>query len=91
MNNEQVLNENISAETANKEKNTKSRYRKTKDEFKEKNCEVINYNKHAKTLDIKFNEYGIRIKNVDSFNSNNGFAIVKYKGEIGKSNFVVKV
>lgn len=91
MNNEQVLNEDISAETANKEKNTKSRSRKIKDEFKEKKCEVINHNKYAKTLDLRFDGYGIRIKNIDSFNTNNGFAIVKYKGEIGKSNFAVKV
>lgn len=91
MNNKQVSNDNISTETTNKERITKSHSRKTKDEFKEKKCEVINYNKYTKTLDIKFNGYGIRINDVDSFNSNNGSAIVKYKGEIGKSNFVVKV
>ena len=91
MNNEQILNDDISAKTKNKEKIAKSRSSKIKDEFTEKNCEVINYNKSTKTLDIKFSGYGIRIKGVEYFNNNNGFVIVKYKGEIGKSNFVIKV
>lgn len=91
MNNEQVLNEDMPAETIIKGKITKSRSHKTKDEFKEKECEVINHNKYTKTLDIRFDGYGVRIKNIDSFNNNNGFTIIKYKGEIGKSDFMVKI
>lgn len=57
--------------------------------FKTKVCKVIAYNKRTNTLDIKFDEYGIRIKNVKSFNGD--VATVKYKGEIGKSNFEYKL
>lgn len=74
----------------NKAKTGKPYSRKLKDEFKEKECKVINYNQSAKILDIKFNEYGIRINNVDSFIETN-MVIIKYKGEIGKSDFMVKI
>ena len=58
-----------------------------KDEFKTKECPVISYNKHSNTLDIMFDKYGIRIKNVKDFIGN--IVNVKYKGEIGKPNFEI--
>lgn len=63
--------------------------RKNKKEFKEKTCDVIAYNKRNKTLDVRFDGYGIRIKNVEDFNDS--VAVIKYKGEIGKPNFEYKL
>lgn len=63
--------------------------KKNKNEFKEKECKVIRYNKFAKTLDIKFDGYGIRFKDVKDFSGNT--VIIKYKGEIGKPNFEYKL
>ena len=47
-----------------------------KNSFKEKECKVIAYDKYAKTLDVKFDKYGIRFKDVENFSGN--IAIVKY-------------
>lgn len=69
------------------EKEIKSHAKKPKDELCEKECKVLHYNKHTKTLDIMFDQCGIRIKNVEAFNGT--YIIVKYKGEIGKPNFKV--
>ena len=57
--------------------------------FKIKKCNILNYNKNTQCLDIDFDGYGIRIHNVrECF----GDSIeVKYKGTIGKSNFVYKL
>lgn len=74
----------------NSEKVTKSRSRRLKNNLKEKKCEVIKYDKKNKILDIKFDSYGIRLKNVESFYNNN-YIIIKYKGEIGKANFIVQL
>lgn len=63
--------------------------RKTKNQFKEKECKVIRYNKLTKTLDVSFEGYGIRVKNVKEFSGNT--VSVKYKGEIGKPNFEYKI
>lgn len=57
--------------------------------FKNKECKVIAYNKHANTLDIKFDSYGVRIRDVKKFNGD--IVTVKYKGEIGKPNFECKL
>lgn len=70
---------------------SKTRNQKPKDGFKEKECEIISYNQHTKVLDIKFDDYGIRIKNAESFYSNGKTVKVKYKGNIGMPNFIVKV
>lgn len=80
--------ENIEDNTYDKTK-SKSRTRKPKNEFKEKRCEVINYNNHLKTLDIRFDGYGIKIKNIEDCNED--FITVQYKGEIGKPGFSLKV
>lgn len=56
-----------------------------KDNYKDKECKVIKYDKYSKTLDVLFDRFGIRIFNVESFNGN--IAIIKYKGEIGKPDF----
>lgn len=56
-----------------------------KNDFKDKECKVIKYDKFEKTLDVLFGCYGIRIFNVKNFS--NDIAVVKYKGEIGKPNF----
>ena len=57
--------------------------------FKTKECKVIAYNKRTNTLDVKFDGYGIRIKDVKDFIGN--AVEVKYKGEIGKPNFEYKL
>ena len=57
--------------------------------FKTKVCKVIAYNKRTNTLDVKFDGYGIRIKDVKDFSGNT--VELKYKGEIGKSNFEYKL
>lgn len=88
---ESVIMEDVKEETHEEtiqEKLPKIQPRK-KYEFKEKECKVISYNKILGTLDIKFDEYGIRIKDVKDFSGNT--VIVKYKGEIGKSNFEYKI
>ena len=63
--------------------------KKNKYEYKEKECKVIGYNKIINSLDISFDGYGIRIKNVKDFSGDT--VIVKYKGEIGKPNFEYKL
>ena len=87
--NESVIVEDIKEETHKEEKLPKIQSRKTKNEYKEKECKVITYNKRNQTLDIKFGKYGIRIKDVKDFNGES--VIVKYKGEIGKPNFEYKL
>lgn len=67
----------------------KSKRQSTKNDFKEKECPVISYNKYSKTLDIMFDNYGVRIKNIDNFVGNK--VDIKYKGEIGKPNFEIKL
>lgn len=57
--------------------------------FKIMKCKVISYNKFNNTLDVVFGKYGIRIKNVKSFDGN--VVNIKYKGEIGKPNFEYKI
>ena len=60
-----------------------------KNEFKEKECRVISYNKHSKTLDIMFDNYGIRLKNIETFTENT--INIKYKGELGRPDFEIKL
>ena len=57
--------------------------------FKEKECKVISYNKKSKYLDVNFDGFGIRVKDVKDFNGST--VVIKYKGEIGKANFEYKI
>lgn len=92
-----ILNESM--DTANETETTheeiiqeelpKIQPRKTKNQFKEKECKVIRYNKLTKTLDISFDGYGIRVKNVKDFSGD--LVTIRYKGEIGKPNFEYKI
>ena len=59
--------------------------RNVNEKYKTEKCKVLSYNKKTKELDIDFKGYGIRFNNVDDVNSD--FVSVKYRGEIGKSNF----
>ena len=59
--------------------------RNVNEKYKTEKCKVLSYNKKTKELDIDFKGYGIRFNNVDDVNSD--FVFVKYRGEIGKSNF----
>lgn len=70
---------------------TKARSRKLKEQFKEKQCKIINYNSRTKTLDINFDGYGIRIKDVELLSNDASNVQVKYKGEIGKPNFIIRI
>lgn len=60
-----------------------------KDVFKTKECKVISYNRNTKNLDICFDGNGIRIHDVQDFNGD--IVKLKYKGDIGKSNFLYKL
>lgn len=62
---------------------------KRNNNFKTKKCRVISYNKTTKTLDILFDQYGIRIYSVFDFQGDT--IEIKYKGTIGKPNFVYKL
>ena len=75
----------------NSEKINKNHSRKSKEDFKEKECKIINYNNRTKSLDIDFDGYGIIIKNIEFSQNNDLIVKVKYKGEIGKPNFILKV
>lgn len=55
-------------------------------EFKTLRCKVLSYDRQNKNLDIDFVGYGVRIKNVTSFNGD--YASVRYKGEIGDPGFI---
>ncbi|EOS34978.1 hypothetical protein C804_01104 [Lachnospiraceae bacterium A4] len=67
----------------------KAKRQSPKNDFKEKECPVISYNKHSKTLDVMFDNYGIRIINIESFVGNT--VNIRYKGEIGKPDFEFKI
>lgn len=59
------------------------------EKFKTEKCEVLNYDEKFKTLDVLFKGSGIRFNDVST---NVGeFVEVKYRGEIGKPNFVYKL
>ena len=83
------IEENISTADIdmNKENSIKVHHKKKRDDYREKVCKVIRYNKAKKILDIYFDSYGIRLKDVENFSGDS--VIVKYKGEIGKPNFKV--
>lgn len=63
----------------------KTKYEKIEDEYKIKKCTVIHYSDKTKNLDIDFDGYGIRIKNI--FNFHGDSVNIKYCGTIGKPNF----
>lgn len=91
-----VLDEFINEEESKKndekivqEKLPKIQPKKSRNDFKTKECNVIAYNKITNTLDINFDGYGIRIKDVADFTGDT--VTIKYKGEIGKSNFEYKL
>lgn len=64
-------------------KNSKTNRRGNR--LKTKECKVIAFHEHDNTLDVKFDDYGIRIKGVKSFHGDT--AVIKYKGNIGRPNF----
>lgn len=70
-------------------KSTTRTIKSQKIEYKEKMCNVINYNSKEKYIDVMFDGYGIRIKNINSFDGE--LAKVKYTGEIGKPNFTCTI
>lgn len=62
---------------------------KRNNSFKTKKCRIISYNETTKTLDILFDQYGIRIHDVSVFYGDT--IEIKYKGTIGKPNFVYRL
>ena len=90
---ESITMEEIKEETPKKETKEKlpkiQPRKKNRIEYKEKECKVINYNKITNSLDISFDGYGIRFNDIKDFIGDT--VIVKYKGEIGKSNFDYKL
>lgn len=63
--------------------------KKSRNTFKTKECRVIEYHKRTHYLDVDFDGYGIRLKDVKDFTGD--VVSIKYKGEIGKSNFIYKL
>lgn len=60
--------------------------------FISKKCTVLWYDKISHVLDVEFDGYGIRISDVRDFKGCIGSIIdIKYKGEIGNSNFQFKM
>lgn len=84
---ELIENKDMISETeqTSAENKTKPQTRETKSKYKEKKCTVISYNHIKKTLDIRFEQFGIRLNNVEDFSGDT--VQVKYKGEIGKPDF----
>lgn len=66
------------------ENKTEVKPQKKKDNYKIKSCKVIKYDKKSKILDILFDNYGLRFKNV---NASGNTVEVKYKGTIGNKDF----
>lgn len=56
-----------------------------KNSYKSQECNVLWYDKKNNKLAVSFNGYGIYVNNVN--NPVGDTVVVKYKGEIGKSNF----
>lgn len=55
------------------------------EKYKTEKCKVLSYNEKTKELDIDFKGYGIRLNDIDNIKSDT--VSIKYRGEIGKSNF----
>lgn len=68
-------------------KKNKNSLKKT--EYKEKECRVIRHNRKNCTLDIMFDNYGIRLKNVENIAGD--IITIKYKSEIGKPGFRIEL
>lgn len=81
--------EKVILEETIEEKPLPKKPRNNRNGFKTKECKVISYDNRTKNLDVDFDGYGIRIRNVENFEGST--AIVKYKGTIGKSNFEYKM
>ena len=60
-----------------------------RNEYRDKECKVLKYDKNKNLLDILFDKYGMRLT-CTNFNGGET-VIVKYKGEIGSPNFKVVV
>lgn len=69
------------------DKKNKSKNKNT--DYKVKECKIISYNETTKELDVLFDNYGIRINNSNPVTDST--VSVKYKGAIGKSNFICKI
>lgn len=57
--------------------------------YKNMKCKVLFYNDSTKELDVDFNGYGIRLKDVAK--NVDEYVTIKYRGEIGCSNFSCKL
>lgn len=55
------------------------------EKFKTERCKVLFYNKDTKELDVDFFGYGIRLYNISK--DIGDFVNIKYRGDIGSSNF----
>jgi len=66
---------------------TKTNDKNIENDFITQTCKVLSYNSKSKNLDVDFNGYGIRIKNIKDFKDD--IATIKYKGKFGTANFVV--
>lgn len=63
---------------------------KKKSTYKEKECQVLRFNKKDKTIDIMFDKYGVKLRtNMNNYDAKT--ITVKYKGTIGTKDFEIKL
>lgn len=83
-----ITNEPVDAITDSNDK-PKAQVKK-KNTYKEKECQVLRFNKKDKTIDIMFDKYGVKLQtSMDGYN--NETITVKYKGKIGTKDFEIKL
>lgn len=82
-----VVEENV-IESADVDNNI-TEFKDTTNKYKTELCRILAYNSITKELDVDFKNYGVRIQNVS--NVKDDYVTVKYKGDIGKPNFICKL
>jgi len=63
--------------------------KKQRDLFKVEKCKVLKYDSLTNALDFDFLGYGLRLYDVENFSGDT--VDIKYKGTIGKPDFVCKL
>lgn len=59
------------------------------EKLKYEKCKVLRYDNNTHELDIDFKGYGIRLSNVDDIKTD--FVTIKYRGDIGSTDFEYKL
>lgn len=85
---EETKPEGSKAELSTDGKKSKKEYQ-SYNPFKTMICKVLKYNEKSRVLDISFKGYGLRFYNAEKGNGDT--VKVRYKGTIGKSDFVCEL